>query len=76
MHTFVRSLSHRELTFVQLPMAAGSMMIAELAYKFGSFTLEAMAFLVTWFVIDLASRKLRTGVRGATRARSRTDIRQ
>lgn len=33
-------------------------MVAELFYKFGSFTLEAVAFLATWFVADLAYRTL------------------
>ncbi len=28
-------------------------MIAELFYKFGSFTLECATFLATWFVLDV-----------------------
>jgi hypothetical protein len=31
-----------------------SFVIAELFYKFHSFTLECVAFLVTWFVLDAA----------------------
>ena len=30
-----------------------SILIAELFYKFHSFTLECVAFLATWYVLDL-----------------------
>lgn len=53
MYMLFRSLSTRELAFTQLPLAATSMMVAELFYRFGSFTLEAVAFLATWFALDL-----------------------
>ena len=35
----------------QLPAFAASFLIASLFYQFGSFALECLAFLVTWFVI-------------------------
>ena len=35
-----------------------ALVIAELFYKLGSFVLEAVAFLVTWFVLDLVAAKL------------------
>lgn len=38
-----------------------SWVIAEVFYKFHSFTLECLAFLATWFVVDAAA----TGVRAA-----------
>lgn len=41
-----------ELLARQLPVFLLSFIIAELFYKFRSFTLEAAAFLVTWFVLD------------------------
>lgn len=52
MYTLVRSNSVRQLLFEQAPALAISMIIAELFYKFGSFSLECIAFLATWFVID------------------------
>jgi hypothetical protein len=38
---------------VQVPAATGALVIAEAFYKFGSFTLECLAFLATWFVIQV-----------------------
>ena len=45
----------RRLTVVRfLPTGAVALVIAELFYKFHSFTLECVAFLATWLVLDLA----------------------
>jgi hypothetical protein len=52
MYTLLRALSGRELLFQQLPALGGSFLIAEMFYKFGSFGLEALAFLATWLVLD------------------------
>lgn len=38
---------------VQAPAATAALVIAEAFYKFGSFTAECLAFLATWFVIQL-----------------------
>lgn len=35
----------------EIPSAAGALALAELFYKFHSFTLECLAFLATWLVI-------------------------
>jgi hypothetical protein len=32
--------------------------IAEMFYKFGSFTLETGAFMITWYIISLCFHKL------------------
>ncbi len=53
MYELVRSLSTRELFARQAPVLIGSLAIAEFFYKFGSFLLEAVAFLVTWFLLDV-----------------------
>lgn len=53
MYTLVRKLSPRSL-LQQAPTLGGSLLVAELFYKFGSFSLEALAFLATWFVLDAA----------------------
>lgn len=52
MYQLLKSLSNRELFQRQLPVFLASFVIAELFYKFHSFTLETAAFLATWFVLD------------------------
>jgi hypothetical protein len=52
MYTLIRLLPVRRLLAEQLPALATAWIIAELFYKFKSFTLECAAFLVTWAVID------------------------
>ncbi len=52
MYSLVRLLPIRDLVLEQLPALLISLTIAELFYKFHSFTLECLAFLATWFVID------------------------
>ena len=52
MYTLIRSLPIKQLVLQQAPALGLSLVIAELFYKFHSFTLEASAFLITWFVID------------------------
>lgn len=69
MYALVRLLSTRELLVRQVPVLIGSLAIAEIFYKFGSFLLEAAAFLVTWFVFDA----LTDLVSRCSRARTRSD---
>ncbi len=57
MFTFVHTLSLKRFTVEQVPTLGLSLVIAELFYKFHSFTLECIAFLVTWYLLD-AARKL------------------
>ena len=52
MYTLLHSISLRVLLAEQLPALAISVIIAELFYKFHSFTLECIAFLSTWYVLD------------------------
>jgi hypothetical protein len=52
MFTLIRLLPPRQLLLEQLPAFTISFVIAELFYKFHSFTLECMAFLLTWYVLD------------------------
>jgi len=52
MYTLIRSIPLRTLLIEQAPALGISLMLAELFYKFHSFTLETMAFLGTWFVAD------------------------
>ncbi|MSO67724.1 MAG: hypothetical protein EXR03_05430 [Pseudolabrys sp.] len=52
-----RSLS--TLLTDQLPPLAVAFLVAEFFYKFHSFTLECVAFLATWFVLDWIWSKVR-----------------
>ena len=49
----LRSLPLRRIVFEQAPAMSLAWLLAELFYKFHSFTLECGAFLATWFAIDL-----------------------
>lgn len=52
MFTLVRMLPLRRLLAEQMPAMLLAWLLAELFYKFHSFTLECAAFLATWFVLD------------------------
>ena len=52
MYSNIRGKSTKHLMTRQLPPLAIAFVIAELFYKFKSFALECLVFLVTWFVID------------------------
>src|SRR5215211_7612650 len=62
MFTLFRSVPMRTLLATQAPALLLSFVIAELFYKFHSFTLECLAFLVTWFVISSLARWILTRV--------------
>lgn len=55
MYTLIRQGSLRHLMLQQAPALTVSLVIAELFYKFHSFTLECLAFLATWFVVDFVA---------------------
>lgn len=52
MYMLFRQLSSIRMAAEQATSLALAWLVAELFYKFGSFTLELVAFLATWFVID------------------------
>ena len=60
MYQLVRELPIRQLLARQLPVIVSSFAIAEVFYKFHSFTLECGAFLGTWFVLDAAVQAVLT----------------
>ncbi|MGH2349348.1 MAG: hypothetical protein ACRDFT_07795 [bacterium] len=45
-------------TAIDATTLAGSLVIAEFVYKFHSFTLEALAFLGTWYALRRVARFL------------------
>ena len=55
-NTDIRSLVLADLTAVNAVSLAIAFVIAETFYKFHSFTLEAAAFLATWYVLRLVAR--------------------
>ena len=70
MFELLRSSTLHHLLARQAPALAISLIVAELFYKFGSFTLECIGFLVTWFVLDalfaLVGRVLSNSAEGET----------
>jgi hypothetical protein len=63
-HLF-RSMTVGQLLVRQAPVLAVSLVIAEVFYKFHSFTLECGAFLATWFVLDAVAQFVRPWRSGA-----------
>lgn len=54
MYTLTRSISMKDLLTRQLPALLVSLLTAEIFFRFGSFALEAVAFLTTWYLLDVA----------------------
>lgn len=54
MYALIRLIPVRTLFLEQAPALAISIVVAEIFYKFGSFSLECLAFLATWYLIDAA----------------------
>ena len=52
MYSLYRQLGLRKSLTAEAPSLAVSLLIAELFYKFHSFTLECVAFLATWLAIS------------------------
>ena len=56
MYTLIRQVGVRQSLLGEAPSIALSMVVAELFYKFHSFTLECVAFLATWLVVSYLTR--------------------
>jgi hypothetical protein len=54
--TSIRALVLSDITAINAVTLATSFVIAEAFYKFHSFTLEAGAFLATWYVLRVIAR--------------------
>ena len=63
MYKLVRQLGLKQLAIEEAAPLALALVIAELFYKFHSFTLEAAAFLATWYAISAVASWVRTRVR-------------
>lgn len=67
MFTLLRTIPPRRILAEQMPSIAAAWLVAELFYKFHSFSLECAAFLATWFVFDAliqGLRRLSAAIRG------------
>jgi hypothetical protein len=58
MYTLFRLLPVRRVVYEQVPPFTLAWIIAELFFKFHSFTLESAAFLATWFALDALVQKV------------------
>lgn len=64
MYTLFHSNSLRSVVIGREAIAlASALLIAELFYKFGSFTLEAVTFIATWYVIGWLASSATDGAR-------------
>ena len=68
MYQLFSSIGTSAVFFRQLPILILSFGIANLFYKFGSFGLECLAFLATWFVLDLGVQAIARWFRGRSLA--------
>jgi hypothetical protein len=57
-YQMLRGRSLKALSIDALPPLAAAFLLAEIFYKWHSFTLECLGFLATWFVLDMAWTKL------------------
>lgn len=73
MFTLLQSLPARRFFSEQLPAIGGAWVIAELFYKFHSFTAECAAFLATWFVFDALISAIKYLFRAAASCPIKTD---
>ena len=59
MYSLIRHAPRTSLLWAHVPALVIAFAIASFFYKFGSFSLECLAFLATWFVIDFVLASLR-----------------
>lgn len=62
MYTLIRSAGLGRGVLVEGPSFFLSLMVAEIFYKFHSFTLECVAFLATWFAASWMLSSARSAV--------------
>jgi hypothetical protein len=71
MYQLLRTISRHDLFARQVPALVIAFVVASLFYKWGSFALECLGFLATWFGIDLALSWVPAVGRTPTDARDR-----
>lgn len=58
MYTYVKRVGVPTVLAQEAPALVSSFVIAELFYKFHSFTLECTAFLATWYVLSRVQSRI------------------
>jgi hypothetical protein len=61
----IRTMSSVQMAVRQVAVFGASFLIASLFYRFGSFALEAVAFLATWLALDIVAHVVDRTVTGA-----------
>jgi len=59
MYTLIKSVGFRTFLIQEAPYLVIAFLIASLFYKFGSFGVEAIAFVATWAVLSAAGNWVR-----------------
>jgi len=59
MNKLFNNLSLKELLSEVMPSFGVSLLVAESFYKLGSFTLECLAFLASWYFFGILINKLK-----------------
>jgi len=59
MYTVAKTLGVQKFVKIETIPLAIALIVAEALYKFHSFTLEAIVFLATWYLVSWASAMLR-----------------
>jgi hypothetical protein len=70
MFTLIKNSTFPQIITKRLPGLVISLIIAEIFYKFHSFTLECVAFLGTWFLVDLTIEVIASKLADQNRKRS------
>jgi hypothetical protein len=58
MYSLLNKLGMKSFLILESPALLISWILAEVFYKFGSFTLEMGAFLVTWYFTGMLSARI------------------
>ena len=67
MYQMLRGRSLKALSTEALPPLVAALVLAEIFYKWHSFSLECLGFLATWFVLDRHGRRHSSAFAAAAR---------
>ena len=70
MYSLTRTVPWRKLLRSSAPSFVSALLTAEVFYKFHSFLLECVAFLITWYLFDLAFHVVRSRLKRRPEFRS------
>jgi hypothetical protein len=63
----------RQWAWIETPSLIGALIFAELFYKFHSFTLECVAFLLTWLAVSFVLTQMNAAIQNRAREQ-RSDL--